>query len=448
MRGTSVPCRPRNAAAGSTTPGRRLCRERLESSNWCVNTPPACGLRWHGTWRGHGPPEGTACPGPGDHDLSGLCALALRWRYRVQSRTGAFPLIAWRAVGRFARRRCRGPRPGLETGTPRRLRRGHDGPEPCPSWSCCLADDAAHSRLCGVTPDHASASGVIAARQVAACRPPWAPRRCTGRPAGLARLDPGLEAPGLHLLAACGFETRQAVGLCGAGLDVCLDDHGLRRGGQTTALRQRRGAGRPWARPVERIACRSPQALRRNVAACRARRVSSRARRRSRRAASSPAGPDPGLRSPERLAAPIAWRHAARLGPGRPALGASRRGRRPRRRSLCSSASERARSRRGPRRDEDACRPLDGRVRSSWSIAHGRVPMVPRATTAAPCAVAPRRPRWTPDDIHATVERAATVPGLTSASVACLWATGGGSGFGQRPRDALGVSLPIGSHYV
>jgi len=40
------------------------------------------------------------------------------------------------------------------------------------------------------------------------------------------------------------------------------------------------------------------------------------------------------------------------------------------------------------------------------------------------------------------------VTGLTSESVAYLWATGGGLGSGKRPRDALGVSLPIGSHYV
>ena len=72
-------------------------------------------------------------------------------------------------------------------------------------------------------------------------------------------------------------------------------------GGPPTARRQRRWAGLPWARPVERLSGRSPPALSRRWAACRARRVASRARRRSRRAAASTAGTDTGLRSPERL---------------------------------------------------------------------------------------------------------------------------------------------------
>ena len=64
--------------------------------------------------------------------------------------------------------------------------------------------------------------------------------------------------------------------------------------GPTTARSQRRGAGRPVARPLERRACRRTQALRRHVAAGRSRRVSSRARRRSRLASASRAGPSTG----------------------------------------------------------------------------------------------------------------------------------------------------------
>jgi hypothetical protein len=52
---------------------------------------------------------------------------------------------------------------------------------------------------------------------------------------------------------------------------------------------------------VERITCRSTQALSRNVAAFSSRRVSSRARLRSRMAASAAAGPYTGVRSPERM---------------------------------------------------------------------------------------------------------------------------------------------------
>jgi hypothetical protein len=57
-------------------------------------------------------------------------------------------------------------------------------------------------------------------------------------------------------------------------------------------------AARPLARPGERLAGRSPKALRRRVAAYSSRRVSARARLRARIASSSTAGPDTGVRSP------------------------------------------------------------------------------------------------------------------------------------------------------
>ena len=75
---------------------------------------------------------------------------------------------------------------------------------------------------------------------------------------------------------------------CGAGV------------GPTTARRQRRGAGPPVARPVERRAGRSRHACRRTLAVVSSWRVSARARRRSRRAASAPAGTSTGGRAPER----------------------------------------------------------------------------------------------------------------------------------------------------
>ena len=50
--------------------------------------------------------------------------------------------------------------------------------------------------------------------------------------------------------------------------------------------------------------------------------------------------------------------------------------------------------------------------------------------------------------IHADGERARLCAWLTSESCACLLATGCGAGSGKRTRDAIGVSLPIGSHYV
>ena len=74
-------------------------------------------------------------------------------------------------------------------------------------------------------------SGVIDARQVAAFGHHGHRDRALDAPYGLERLDHGLEAPGVHLVLECVFETLQARGLFGHGLAVCLQDHWLRRGG-------------------------------------------------------------------------------------------------------------------------------------------------------------------------------------------------------------------------
>jgi hypothetical protein len=71
-------------------------------------------------------------------------------------------------------------------------------------------------------------------------------------------------------------------------------------GGQTTSESHRRGAGRPGARPVERLACRRQNAWRRNGAAWRALRGSARARRRSRLASAATVGTATAGSSPER----------------------------------------------------------------------------------------------------------------------------------------------------
>jgi hypothetical protein len=46
------------------------------------------------------------------------------------------------------------------------------------------------------------------------------------------------------------------------------------------------------------------------------------------------------------------------------------------------------------------------------------------------------------------IDQGAGTPVLTSEYMACLWAAGCGAGSGKRPRDAIGGSLPIGSHDV
>ena len=101
-------CRPLNAAEGDTTPGRRLCRERVETSQTCASTRrplSACGGRepaW--PW----PTCRHSRRGPGRRRPDGPCALSpCRWRDRVQRRPWACQLRAWSAGGRCARRRGR-----------------------------------------------------------------------------------------------------------------------------------------------------------------------------------------------------------------------------------------------------------------------------------------------------------------------------------------------------
>ncbi len=65
-------------------------------------------------------------------------------------------------------------------------------------------------------------SGVSEARQVSECGHRGHRDRELDAPQGLERLDHRLEAPGLHLVSAFVFETLQACGLFGHGLDVFL----------------------------------------------------------------------------------------------------------------------------------------------------------------------------------------------------------------------------------
>ena len=93
-------------------------------------------------------------------------------------------------------------------------------------------------------------SGVIDARQVAEFGHRAHRDGALDTPSGLERFDHRLEAPGFDLVPEFVFETLQACGLCGDGLDVVLKDHWLLWGGQITSLSQRRWAGLQWARPV------------------------------------------------------------------------------------------------------------------------------------------------------------------------------------------------------
>jgi hypothetical protein len=218
----------------------------------CARTqPPALGLRSHRHVRGHGPHQGPPCPGHGDHDLRGLLALGHevarplaepdlgcpadrleRWGARCQA-----PLEMTTDRGGLARR------PGAcdQRTTRRRMPRlGHAArltPRP--------------PRICrGGEPEimH-EVSGVLDARQVAACRHRGHRDRELDAAQRLERCDHGRQAPGLHGRVACLLQTWPASRLCGDGLDVCLKDQLRRRGGTADRAEPAPVGGAPGGPP-------------------------------------------------------------------------------------------------------------------------------------------------------------------------------------------------------
>ena len=230
-------------------------------------------------------------------------------------------------------------------------------------------------------------SGVSDAGQVAACRDGRDRPRPRHATAGWQRLNDRAEPPRGARLRACRCQAREPVRVCGARPAIVLADAWRGGGGQTTALRQRRGAGPHVARPGERLSGRRSTALRRHVAVWRACRVAARARLRSRLAAAGPAGTETGGRSPERM------RRATGM--------ASRRAVWTRSPGCCGSTAGATTPPPGPWGVSSRASPeppgpasetktsgvrLDRRCRRRWSRAPCRVPTGPRALTSAPSA--------------------------------------------------------------
>src|SRR6266568_2571890 len=102
------PCGPHNAAEGDTTPGLRLFQERWETWTACASSrrqlsafgdPATCLAMAHLQALHARAMATTTC--------WAFLSVAMRGRYRVQRRTWACQLLAWSAVGSFARRRGR-----------------------------------------------------------------------------------------------------------------------------------------------------------------------------------------------------------------------------------------------------------------------------------------------------------------------------------------------------
>ena len=161
----------------------------------------------------------------------------------------------------------------------------------------CLLFSLSHQRTTRMRRAGRRPAAVLTPRSTRICRGRQAPRRQPW-----SGMSPACQGPqgghGGH--GACSMPARRCQGAVWSVTvwTSSCQPMGCAGGGQTSSLRQRRGAGRPLACPVERLSCRSKQALRRHCAAWRARRGSAHARRRSRLAAASTAGPETGVRSP------------------------------------------------------------------------------------------------------------------------------------------------------
>jgi hypothetical protein len=174
--------------------------------------------------------------------------------------------------------------------------------------------------------------------------------------------------------AGCSFTARTAA----------CETMGCAGVGPTTALRQRRWAGLQVARPVERLACRSTTACRRNFAAWRSRMGAARARPRWRMASSATVGTATGVRSPARIRRAHGGASRQSVCTRAPAVvGISEGATTPQTSPVCV----RSRYRQYPQgpASETQTRGLacDGHFRRSWSRSHWRVPRVPNKRTSA-----------------------------------------------------------------
>ncbi len=196
-------------------------------------------------------------------------------------------------------------------------------------------------------------SGGLAAGPVAECGDGGDRHGQRHATAGLERVNHG-QAPGCDCAwSAWSSRRRRAVGAKTARAEdwQTMGGAGV---GPATALRQRRCAGPQVARPVERRAGRRRIAFRRNWAVVGAWSVASRARLRSRMAASATAGTSTGVRAPERSSR-ASWTASRQSGFTRsPACWGRRAARRPSRPGLGSADRESASLHRGPLQ---SCRP-------------------------------------------------------------------------------------------
>jgi hypothetical protein len=269
-------------------------------------------------------------------------------------------------------------------------------------------------------------------------------------PQSLEGLDHGSQAPRGPLLVAVECATPPPCRLGRAALDVLLQDNRQRGGGPAPRAAPAQGGrapgGPPWIAeimpPPESFA---PSLGRRPLPPSRCPRPPQGADGVSGDGGHRDGGAVPGAHAPDQWhgITPIGFDAVA--GFLRPPGG----GDDPAKRSVVASGNARAPSRRGRlrRRRRVPClatAAAGSAERSHTAGARGCPGQQPRH----PVLGRQRRLRWTLAG-HPCQRRACeTVTSLTAEESASLWATGCGSGCGKRTRATLGLSRPIGSHYV
>jgi hypothetical protein len=201
--------------------------------------------------RGNRPQEGAPCASHGDPDLRGVFASGHQLAIPCAEPDVRLPAERLDRGGELFQ--AQGPVPAAVRWRPRRPGTFHQGTtrRGLPGCGQAAVLTTCPTRLCRRRQPQIlqTLAGGIEARQGAPCGPQSRRDRAWDAPESLARLDDGLEAPGVHLLVPCVFQTLEAFGVCGHRLDLFLQDPVLRGGGTDSFPAPTQVGGAPMGPP-------------------------------------------------------------------------------------------------------------------------------------------------------------------------------------------------------
>jgi hypothetical protein len=370
---------------------------------------------------------------------------APRGRERVPRRPGAVQLRAGMLLGCWARRQgpWRLPVAGArEAQAPApRARRAWGWPAwgSAPGWR-----RSPEASADGRSPRHVRRSRGVSTRGRAPRAAPrvTAPVPGTPRRACRAATTAGPRQAGTGAWRAWARRWRRAGG-AGTARPSAWHTRGGAGGGQPPAERPRRGAGPPWARPAARRAGRSQQAVRRTWASGRSRRVSARARGRSRLAAAAPLGTETAGRAPERASRARGTASRRLVGTRAPDCWGRSEGAPPQPWSPCGVRDRESQEPPGPAAETNLRGwAVAGLFRTRGSRSPCRVPLGPREVTAAPGSGATDATAMVSLWTSMPIKRVRDCDRGDLRAWSGAVATSSGTGGGKLSRGTAGVNLP------